>query len=158
MLRALSTASSCYRARWSISKSTRRSYGASLLNAWLIYYDNAATQIVQSIWQFLDERNISALQQLPYSPGLALFNFFFSPNSRGSSRRPLVIKRDLPTEVRSILVESFQQCIIWKNKGLHYRGKSCSLSFGIEIKFLWYQSRYFSDTPRERIYVNKCDT
>ena len=47
--------------------------------SWLLHHDNAPAHNALSIRQFLAEKNIAVLEQPPYSPDLALCDFFFSP-------------------------------------------------------------------------------
>ena len=58
--------------------------------SWLLHHDNAPAHNALSIRQFLAEKNIAVLEQPPYSPDLALCDFFFSPSSKGSSRGPVL--------------------------------------------------------------------
>ena len=58
--------------------------------SWLLHYDNAPALKALSIWQFLAQRKITTLEQLLYSPDLALlWLFFFSTSSMSSSRGPI---------------------------------------------------------------------
>ena len=74
-------------------------------NAWVLYHDNAPSHSALSIQQFLAERNVSTLEQPPYSPDLAPCDFFLIPKLKGvikGTRFPGVeaIKRAMTMELR----------------------------------------------------------
>ena len=48
-------------------------------NTWLLYHNNAPAHTTFSIRMFLADKNISVLEQPPYSPDLAPCNFFLLP-------------------------------------------------------------------------------
>ena len=64
--------------------------GKSWLLRIIYHYDNAPAHNALSIRQFLAEKNITVLEQPPYSPDLARVTFFFSPDSRGTSMGPVL--------------------------------------------------------------------
>ena len=47
--------------------------------SWLLYHDNAPAHNVLGIREFLAKSNIAVLEQPPYSPDLALCDFFLFP-------------------------------------------------------------------------------
>ena len=49
-------------------------------NDWLLHHDNAPSHNALSIPQFLTERNVTMLDQSPYSPDLAPCEFFYLQN------------------------------------------------------------------------------
>ena len=52
-------------------------------NSWLLHHDNAPAHNALNIRQFLVEKNIAMLEQLPYSPDLAPCDFFLFPKLKG---------------------------------------------------------------------------
>uniref|UniRef100_A0A3B5AEK4 Tc1-like transposase DDE domain-containing protein n=1 Tax=Stegastes partitus TaxID=144197 RepID=A0A3B5AEK4_9TELE len=75
---------------------------------WLLHHDNTPAHDALSIRQFLAEKNIAVLEQPPYSPHLALWDFFLFPKLKG------VIKG---TQLQRILEESFQECMAaWQRR------------------------------------------
>ena len=48
-------------------------------NTWLLHHDNAPAHTALSIRKFLVEKNITVLEQPPYSPDLAPCDFFLFP-------------------------------------------------------------------------------
>ena len=61
----------------------------------LFHHDNAPAYNALEIGEFLAKNNIAVLDQLPYSPELALVTSFCFPNSRKSSKE-LVFKIQKP--------------------------------------------------------------
>ena len=47
--------------------------------SWLLHHDSAPAHNALNIRQLLAEKNMAVLEQPPYSPDLALCDFFFSP-------------------------------------------------------------------------------
>ena len=90
--------------------------------SWLLHHDNAPAHNALSIRQFLAEKNITVLEQPPYSPDLAPCGFFLFPRLKGIIKgihfeSVEAIKRAVTTELRGIPEESFQQCIeAWQKR------------------------------------------
>ena len=76
---------------------------------WLLHHDNAPVHNAQSIQQFLTDRNIAVLEQLPNSSDLVPWDFFSFLQVRGTYLQG--IKRAITKELKSIPEESFQQCM-----------------------------------------------
>ena len=89
---------------------------------WLFHHNNAPAHNALSIRQFLAEKNITVLEQPPYSPDLAPCDFFLFPKLKGVIKGTRfedveAIKRAVTTELRGIPEESFQQCIeAWQRR------------------------------------------
>src|SRR5580692_1661011 len=78
--------------------------------SWLLHHDNAPAHNALSVRQFLVDKNITVLEQPPYSPDLAPCDFFLFPKLKGvikGTRFPDVdaIKRAVTTELRRIPAE-----------------------------------------------------
>ena len=50
--------------------------------SWVLHHDNAPSHNALSIWEFLAKNNIVLMDQPPYSPDLALCDFFVSKTQR----------------------------------------------------------------------------
>ena len=92
MSEASSTVSSCHGARQTISKSTKISAAFDSLGvreetrrdkSWLLHHANAPAHKALTIRQLLAEKNITVLEQPPYSPDLAPCDFFLFPKLKG---------------------------------------------------------------------------
>ena len=80
--------------------------------SWWLHHESASVHNGQSIRQFLAEKNITILEQLPYSPDLALCDFSLFPNLKGARFEGVkAVKRILTRDLRCIPEESFQQRI-----------------------------------------------
>lgn len=103
----------------SVREKRRELWGA---NSWLLHHDNAPAHNALSIRQFLAERNVTVLDQPPYSPDLAPCDFFLFPKLKEvikGVRFPDVddIRRAVTTELRRIPEESFQGCMLaWQQR------------------------------------------
>ena len=80
-------------------------------NAWLLHQDNAPAHNALSTHQFLAERNVTVLDHPPYSPYLALCDFFLFPKVKEIIKgvRFLdmeAIKKAVTTELKCIPEES----------------------------------------------------
>ena len=80
----------------------------------LLHHDNAPAHNTLSIRQFLAEKNITVLEQPPYSLDLAPCDFFLFPKLKGIIKGTHfegveAIKRAVTMELRGIPEESFQQ-------------------------------------------------
>ena len=51
--------------------------------SWLLHHDNAPVHNALSTRQFLAEKNITVLEQPPYTPDLGLCDFFILPQAQG---------------------------------------------------------------------------
>ena len=108
---------------WRLMRSVRdkrRDLGEN--NTWVIHHDNAPTHSALSIRQFLAARNVPTLEQPPYSPDLALCDFFLFPKFKRvirGTKFPDVeaIKRAVTTELGRIPEEALRGCIeAWKKR------------------------------------------
>ena len=147
---ALTTASSCYRARWLLSKSTWRSYGISFTQCIRrdeSYFRTNCGCFTLSIWQLLAKRNIAILEQPFYSPDLTLCDFFILSSSKGSSS-DLFWRHGGRQEGWSASQKNPSGSTLkhgrkgWES-GLDLRRttlkeKSCNLLFGVETTCLWH--------------------
>ena len=84
--------------------------------SWLLHHDNAPAHNALSIRQFLAENNIAVLEQPPYSPDLAPYDFFLFPKLKGVIKGTRfqdskAITTAVTKELRAIPMESFQKCI-----------------------------------------------
>ena len=90
--------------------------------SWLLHHDNAPAHNALSIRQFLAENNIAVLEQPPYSPDLALCDFFLFPKLKGVIKGTRfqdskAITTAVTKELRAIPMESFQKCIeAWQQR------------------------------------------
>ena len=86
-------------------------------NDWLLHHDNAPSHNVLTIRQFLTERNVTMLDQPPYSPDLAPCDFFLLfPKLKSvikGTHLPYLeqMKRAVKMEIRRIPEEAFCGCI-----------------------------------------------
>ena len=48
-------------------------------NSWILHHDNASAHTALSVREFLDTKQITALEHPAYSPDLALYDFFLFP-------------------------------------------------------------------------------
>ena len=55
-------------------------------NAWVLHHDNAPAHSALSIRQFLSEMNVPTLEKPPYSPDLAVCDFFPIPQAQGGDQ------------------------------------------------------------------------
>lgn len=97
---------------------------------WLLHHDNAPASNALSIRQFLDKKDITLLEQHPYSLDLDPCDsfLFLKPMevSKGTRLENVeAIKRIVTTELRNILEESFQQYIetLKRRKGEGFEGE-----------------------------------
>jgi len=90
--------------------------------SWLLHHDNAPAHNALSVRQFLAEKNITVLEQPPYSPDLAPCDFFLFPKLKGVIKGTRfadvdAIKRAVTVELRRIPRESFQGCMdAWQKR------------------------------------------
>ena len=73
--------------------------------SWLLHHANAPAHKALSIRQFLAEKNITVLEQPPYSPDLAPCDFFLFPKLKGVIKGTRfegveAIKRAVTTQLR----------------------------------------------------------
>ena len=114
---------------------------------WLLHHNNALAHKSLSSQQFLAKRKFALLEQPPYSPDLALCDFFLFPKLKGCCFEGMeTLKRAVMTKLWGIPEESFQQCIeTWQSKMVkcirlkrdYFAGETMHL-FGIEINCLWH--------------------
>ena len=81
-------------------------------NSWLLDHDNVPSHNTQVIGEFLAEKTIVVLEQLPHSSDQAPCDFLSSSSSRGSSGGPVFydvydIKKGATTELKSISGKAF---------------------------------------------------
>uniref|UniRef100_A0A3B5B405 Tc1-like transposase DDE domain-containing protein n=1 Tax=Stegastes partitus TaxID=144197 RepID=A0A3B5B405_9TELE len=90
--------------------------------SWLLHHDKAPAHNALSIRQFLAEKNITMLEQPPYSPHLAPWDFFLFHKLKGVIKGTRFedvddIKMAVMTELRRIPEESFQECMAaWQRR------------------------------------------
>uniref|UniRef100_A0A3B4Z9Q2 Tc1-like transposase DDE domain-containing protein n=1 Tax=Stegastes partitus TaxID=144197 RepID=A0A3B4Z9Q2_9TELE len=89
----------------------------SVRDLWLLHHDNTPAHNALSIRQFLAEKNIAVLEQPPYSPHLAPWDFFLFSKLKGVIKGTRFedvddIKMAVTTELRRILEESFQEGMV----------------------------------------------
>jgi len=87
----LSTQNFCHKTKLLISTSTKTSCNVLMRSvrekrkelwettSWLLHHDNAPAHNALGIREFLAKNNIAVLEQLPYSPDLAPYDFFLFP-------------------------------------------------------------------------------
>ena len=83
------------------------------LNTWMLHHDNEPAHSYLSVRCFLAEKNVSVLDQPPYSPDLAPCNFFLLPRLKGiimgiRFTDVEAIKKAMARELRAIPVQAFQ--------------------------------------------------
>ena len=91
-------------------------------NSWLLHHDNAPAHTALSIREFLAEKNVTVMEQPPYSPDLAPCDFFLFPKLKRiikGTRFPDVeaIKTDVTAELRVIPGDDFWKCVeAWQGR------------------------------------------
>ena len=89
-------------------------------NMWLLHHDNAPAHSALSVRRFLAKKNVSVLDQPPYSPDLAPCDFFLFPQLKGIIKGIRfmdveAIKEAVTRELRAILEQAFQDCMaLWQ--------------------------------------------
>ena len=78
----------------------------------MLHHDNAPAHSALNIRQLLAERNVPTLEQPPYSPDFAPYDFFLFPKLKGVIKGTRfsdaeAIKRAVTTELRRIPEETF---------------------------------------------------
>ena len=90
--------------------------------SWLLHHDNAPAYDALGIREFLAKNNVVVLEQPPYSPDLALCDFFLFPKLKEVMKGTRfqdseAIKTAVTIEFRAILKESFQECVkAWQRR------------------------------------------
>ena len=119
---------SCRRAKRSANKSIKEIlqhiFCSVCKKRWELrfHHNNAPAHSTFSIWQFLAERNIIVLEQLPYSPVLVLCDFSSSGSSRGSilkAWRPSRNHNDWATGYFGRILPAVHRSIIEKDGKMH---------------------------------------
>ena len=90
--------------------------------SWLLHRDNAPAHNALGFWEFLAKSNIAILEQPPYSPDLAPWDFFLFPKLKEVIKGTCfqdseAIKTALTRELRVIPEEFFQECVeAWQRR------------------------------------------
>ena len=84
-------------------------------HAWAFHHDNAPAHTALNIYQFLAERNIATLEHPPYSPNLALCDFFLLPKIKSVLKGTHFsdidfIKMVTTAKLKKIPENAFQEC------------------------------------------------
>ena len=84
--------------------------------SWLLCHDNVPAHNALGIREFLAKNNIAVLEQLPYSPDLAPYNFFLFSKLKELIKGTRfqdseAIKTAVTRELQTIPEESFQECV-----------------------------------------------
>ena len=85
-------------------------------STWLLYHDNTPAHTALNIQEFRADKNITVLEQPPYSPDLAPSDFFLFPKLKNIIKGTHFSSTDVITntvtkELRGLPQESFQKCI-----------------------------------------------
>ena len=93
-------------------------------HTWALHHDNAPAHTDLSIHQFFSKRNIATLEHLPYSPDLALGNFFLFSKIKSVLKGTHFsdinfIKRAATTELKKIPKNAFQECFESLKRQMH---------------------------------------
>ena len=122
---------------------------------------------------FFGRRNVSVLDQPPYNPNLATWNFFLFPRFKGIIKRIRfvdveAIKEAVTRELRAIPKQAFHDCMAsWQRhmgncvekQGDYFERCERRLEIFLPIKCLLPESPNFPDTPRnlDRCYFSSTD-
>ena len=98
---------------YSVREKRRYLWGS---NTWLLHHDNAPAHTALSIWKFLADKNLSVLEQPPYSPDLAQSNFFLFSKVKNIIKGTHFLSTDsiknaVTKEFWGVPQESLQKCI-----------------------------------------------
>ena len=89
-------------------------------SSWMLHHDNAPAHNARSIRQFLAEKNVTVLDQPPYSPDLAPCDFFLFPKLKEvikGTRFSDVETIKKAVTIRKIPQDSFQECMnAWQKR------------------------------------------
>jgi len=89
---------------------------------WLLHHHNAPSHSALSIWEFLIKENIPLLPHPPYSPDLALCNFYLFPSLTSKLKGHHFgtvekIQKIVNDELNTLTENDFQYCYDqWKNR------------------------------------------
>ena len=89
---------------------------------WVLHHNNTPAHKALIICQFLAERNIATLEYPPYSPDLAMCDFFLFPKIKSVLKGTHFfdidsIKMAVTTELKKIPENAFQECFkSWKRR------------------------------------------
>ena len=93
-----------------------------IARTWMLHHDNAPCHTAVSINEFLKEKGILVVPQLPYSPDLSPCDFLLLPrlknHIKGRHFGTLVnIQKSVTHELKGISAEAFQNCYEkWKQR------------------------------------------
>jgi len=94
-----------------------------IARTWMLHYDNAPCHTAVSINEFLAEKSLLVVPQLPYSPDLSPCDFFLFPRLKNHLKGLHFVTLDniqnsVTDELKGIQAEAFQHCYEQRNQRL----------------------------------------